>query len=108
MGTGSLLKKILEAQKQLPEHRKKRKRPDATVPQSNVLMFRVVLGVLFLTAVVHPGFAPPKGPKLPEGLSWPEFHGTRERKERKGKGMGPAFLEQKKLGWLSSDDTIVR
>mmetsp|Transcript_24581 Transcript_24581/g.50762 ORF Transcript_24581/g.50762 Transcript_24581/m.50762 type:complete len:102 (-) Transcript_24581:2-307(-) len=74
----SIVKKILEAQKS--RALKRRRRSDNTNNNNNnkttktmaskptVVAFRIVLCLFFAAAIVSPAFAPPKGPKLPEGF----------------------------------------
>jgi len=65
-----LLKKFLEAGKESPRETKaKRDRKYNMVPHSNLVMFRIVLALFFVFAIVMSAYVPPKAPKLPEGVS---------------------------------------
>ena len=82
---GSILKKILQAQKKR-DWIKRRRTSDNTnnndktntktmASRPNLIAFRIMLCLFFAAAIVRPAFAPPKGPKLPEGVSISGFVG---------------------------------
>ena len=68
---GTLIKKLKKARKALPSRKQKRDRPDtdAMISNNTLVIFRLMMCAFFMVAIVRPGYAPPKAPKLPEGVS---------------------------------------
>jgi hypothetical protein len=69
-----MLRKLRKARKLDPNYKRKRKKPiirpdtDIMISDNSRMIFRVVMFLFFSLAVVMSGYAPKKGPKLPEGF----------------------------------------